>query len=275
MGVATTLLIFGASGDLTKRLLLPGIGALLERDGDRELTIYGADRAALSQQDFRERLEEALRDGGASESLIARHVERTRYYECDVADPDQLRAVIEKVSGDDRLVLYFALPPAVTAQACEALTKCDLPPRTHLALEKPFGFDLESARALNRVVAQLVPEDQIHRMDHFLGKSTVIDVMAVRFANLMMQTVWSADHIESVEISYDEELALENRGGYYYKAGALVDMIQSHLLQVMATVAMEQPAAITSRDLRDAKTAVLRATHIWDDDPHLSTHRGR
>lgn len=277
MGVATTLLIFGASGDLTKRLLLPGIGSLLERDSERDLTIIGADRAPLSQQDFRDRLEASLRTGGASTDLATRHGERTHYYECDVTNSDELRDVISQVSpgGEGRLVLYFALPPEVTAKACDALTRCDLPSKTHLALEKPFGFDLESARALNRVVARLVPENQIHRMDHFLGKSTVIDVMAVRFANRMMQAVWSADHIESVEISYDEELALEGRAGYYDRAGALVDMIQSHLLQVMAVVAMEQPAAITSEDLRDAKTAVLRATKIWDDDASVSTRRGR
>lgn len=272
---ATTLLIFGASGDLANRLLLPGIGALLARDPGRELKILGADRAPLSQKEFSHRLTSALASGGASADVAAQHGAKTHYFECDVSDANELRQVIYEAGGTDRLVLYFALPPAVAAQACEALTKCDIPDNTHLALEKPFGFDLESARALNRVVSRLVPEDQIHRMDHFLGKSTVIDVMAVRFANRMMQAVWSADHIESVEIFYDEELALENRAGYYDHAGALVDMIQSHLLQVLAVVAMEQPAAISSRDLRDAKSAVLRATRIWDDDPAAASFRAR
>lgn len=272
---ATTLLIFGASGDLTSRLLLPGIGALLARDPERRLKILGADRASLSQEDFAQRLTAALVAGGASRELAAAHAEKTHYFECDVTDADELGEIISRAGTAERLVLYFALPPAVAAQACEALTKCDIPNNTHLALEKPFGFDLESARALNRVVSRLVPEEQIHRMDHFLGKSTVIDVMAVRFANRMMQAVWSADHIESVEICYDEELALESRAGYYDHAGALVDMIQSHLLQVLSVVAMEQPAAVTSEDLRDAKSAVLRATRIWGDDPAAATFRAR
>lgn len=275
MSMSTTLLIFGASGDLTKRLLLPGIGALLERDPDRDVRILGADRADLSQKDFANLLHDGLINGGANSQLAEEHVQATKYFTCDVVDPDQLREVINAVSDTDRLVLYFALPPAVTAQACEALTKCDLPQNTHLAMEKPFGFDLQSAKDLNRIVARLVPEEQIHRMDHFLGKTTVIDVMAVRFANRMLQAVWSASDIESIEISYDEELALENRAGYYDHAGALIDMIQSHLLQVMAVVAMEPPSAISSRELRDAKAAVLRATRIWDDDATVATRRAR
>src|SRR5690625_783374 len=275
MSASTTLLIFGASGDLTKRLLLPGIGALLKREPGRDLRILGADRAPLSQPDFARFVTETLTVGGAPAPLAHDHGEKTNYFECDVTNPEQLREVISEAGRSDRLVLYFALPPAITAQACDALTKCDLPRNTHLAMEKPFGFDLDSARALNQIVARLVPEDHVHRMDHFLGKSTVIDVMAVRFANRMMQAVWSASDIESVEISYDEELALEKRAGYYDRAGELADQTHCHLLQVMSIVAMEPPSALTSEELRDAKTAVLRATRIWDDDASVSTRRAR
>src|SRR5690625_3720714 len=275
MSVSTTLLIFGASGDLTKRSLMPGIGALLEREPDRSVRILGADRVELSQDDFATLVRDALKTSGASTEVVEKQMAETAYFTCDVSNVEELRAVLSHTDPTHRVVLYFALPPAVTAASCEALTHVELPPNAHLAMEKPFGFDLKSARALNGVVAQLVPEDHVHRIDHFLGMTTVIDVMALRFANRMMQAVWSAHDIQSIEICYDENLALENRAGYYDNAGALVDMIQSHLLQVMAIVAMEPPASVTGTDLRDAKAAVLRATRIWDDDVVANTRRGR
>src|SRR5690625_7067331 len=119
-----------------------------------------------------------------------------------------------------------------------------------------------------------MPEEHMHRCDHIMGINTVIDVKAHRFANRMMQAVWSEQDIKTIEICYHEKLALENRASYYDHAGALVDMIQSHLLQVMAIVAMEPPASVTGTDLRDAKAAVLRAPRIWDDDVTASTRRG-
>src|SRR5690606_10841116 len=126
--------------------------------------------------------------------------------------------------------LYFALPPAVTVLACRALERVELPAGTVLALEKPFGTDRRCAEALNRQLLRLVPEKHIHRVDHFLGKSTVLNILGLRFANRIFGEVWSAEHIDRVEITFDETLALEGRAGYYDRAGALVDMIQSHLL---------------------------------------------
>ena len=144
-----------------------------------------------------------------------------------------------------------------------------------LALEKPFGTDEASARALNERLEALVPETQVFRVDHFLGKSTTLNLLGARFANRLLQPLWSADSIESVGIVYDEKLGLEGRAGYYDGAGALVDMIQSHLLQVLAVVAMEQPATIGEADFREATSAVLRATRVWDDDPTTSSWRAR
>ncbi len=271
----TTLLILGASGDLTRRLLLPGIGSLLEREPDRPVRIVGADRADLSGADFADRLGEALTEGGAAPEVVARLQQQTAYYPIDVTDASALGPVLEELSDTGRLVLYFALPPAVTERACRAMVGMDLAENVHLAMEKPFGHDQASARELNRVVARLAPDERVHRVDHFLGKSSVLDIMALRFANRMLQAVWSAEHIESIEIAYDESLALEGRAGYYDHAGALVDMIQSHLLQVMSVVTMEPPAEISDRELRDAKSAVLRATRLWDGDPATASRRGR
>ncbi|HLR27967.1 MAG TPA: glucose-6-phosphate dehydrogenase [Ruania sp.] len=271
----TTLLILGASGDLTKRLLLPGIGSLLEREPDRPVRIVGADRAELSQEDFAQRVVDALTDGGCPSQVAQRLRGDTTYYPVDVTDSGALGKILTDLGGAGRLVLYFALPPAVTERACRAMLDLDLAENVHLAMEKPFGHDEASARQLNAVVSHLMPDDRVHRVDHFLGKSTVLDVMALRFANRMVSAVWSAEHIESIEIAYDEALALEGRAGYYDHAGALVDMIQSHLLQVMSVVCMEPPFEISDRELRDAKSAVLRATRLWDDDPATATRRGR
>lgn len=275
MTIPTTLLILGASGDLTRRLLLPGLGSLLARDPRRPVRIVGADRTDLGNDAFADRLAQALAEGGASGDVITKHRRSTTYHQLDVTDSETFSAVLAGLGATDRLVIYFALPPAVTERACQALVSCRLPKDTHLAMEKPFGYDLASARSLNALVARLVSDDRVHRVDHFLGKSTVLDVIALRFANRPIQNVWSADDIESIEIAYDEELALEGRAGYYDHAGALVDMIQSHLLQVMSLVTMEPPSQISGRELRDAKSAVLRATRLWGDDPATATRRGR
>ena len=150
-----------------------------------------------------------------------------------------------------------------------------MPEGTILALEKPFGTDLDSARALNRRLEQLVPERQIHRIDHFLGKSTVLNLLGLRFANRIFESVWNADNIAEVEITFDERLALEGRAGYYDKAGALADMLQSHLLLVLALVAMEPPSSLEPDDLRGAMAQALRATRVWDGDAAAASRRAR
>lgn len=280
----STLVILGASGDLTRRLLLPGIGSLLELEPDRELRIIGADQQEMDPTTFSTLLAAALTEGGASREVVERVVGVSGYHAMDATNTDALDRLLRDAGaarpdatpdGERRIVLYFALPPAVTARVCEALVPLRLPDHVHLAMEKPFGRDEQSARELNALVDRLLPDDRVHRVDHFLGKSTVLDVMAIRFANRMFQSVWNAENIESIEIAYDEDLALEGRAGYYDHAGALQDMIQSHLLQVMALVTMEPPASITERDLRDATAAVLRATRLQGDDPVIASRRGR
>ncbi|PFG18579.1 glucose-6-phosphate dehydrogenase [Serinibacter salmoneus] len=278
MSQPSTLVILGASGDLTRRLLLPGVGSLLELEPERELRILAADRADLDAQAWQDRLQPALTEGGAPPEVVQAVAATSTYTSMDATDPVALNALLTQAAGEGgarRVVLYFALPPAVTERVCHAMLGLTLPRDLHLTMEKPFGHDEHSARALNTLVAHLVPDDQVHRVDHFLGKSTLLDIMAVRFANRLFSAVWSAEHIESIEIAYDESLALENRAGYYDHAGALRDMIQSHLLQAMALVTMEPPASITARDLRDATAAALRATTLWGGDAISGSRRAR
>ncbi|HEY0249870.1 MAG TPA: glucose-6-phosphate dehydrogenase, partial [Gryllotalpicola sp.] len=150
-----------------------------------------------------------------------------------------------------------------------------LPDGVRLALEKPFGVDEASAHALNQQLAVLAPEDHVFRVDHFLGTSGVLNILGTRFANRIVEPLLNNVHVESVEIVYDETLGLESRARYYDHAGALIDMIQSHLLQVLSVVAMEPPAALDALDVRDHKALTLRATQLWANDPAQASRRAR
>lgn len=265
------LVILGATGDLTSRLVLPALGQLLTNAPDRRIRLFGAGVDAMSDEQWRERVRTAFGENiGSGAGEI---VEHTAYVQADITDPAGLATVLARAGSMP--VLYFAVPPAVAQAACGALREIDLPEGLVLALEKPFGTDEASARAFNETLRALLPEERIFRIDHFLGRSTLLNVLGVRFANRLLEPVWSADHVESVLIRYDESLGLEGRAGYYDKAGALQDMIQSHLLQVLAFIAMEQPATLTATDLRGAKAAALRATRVWGDDPVGSSRRAR
>jgi glucose-6-phosphate 1-dehydrogenase len=270
----STFLLLGASGDLSGRLLLPALGELLEKEPEhRDVVLVGAGAEELSAEDWRERVRSSLATAEVDSDTVAAILKSTSYVQADVTDAEDLRRLVAE--GPPAPAIYFALPPAVTVAACEALRSVELPPGTVLACEKPFGTDAASAASLNHLLTQLVDEDHIQRVDHFLGRSTVLNVLGVRFANRLFEPLWNNQHIDSVTVVYDEQLTLENRARYYDRAGALADMIQSHLLQVMALIAMEPPASVTALDLRDAKTAVLRATRPWRDDPVRSSRRAR
>jgi glucose-6-phosphate 1-dehydrogenase len=268
---STTLLIIGASGDLTSRLLLPGIATLLAAQPDRRVAIVGADLQELGDDEWRSRVETAMGTGDPKGDAAKEVLSTTRYVAGDATDAKQLQALLDSIDCE-RLVIYFALPPKVTALVCATLERVGAPEGTILALEKPFGDSLERARELNALVARIVPEQQIFRIDHFLGLYTVLNLIGLRFANRLLQPVWDRDSIERVEVFYDETVTLEGRG-YYDSAGALRDMIQSHLLQIMAMIAMDPIRSIHERDLRDSIGALLRAARVVD--PVRDTRRGR
>lgn len=269
----TTLFVLGASGDLASRLLLPALGQLLTQFPERRIRLIGAGMDDWDDPHWREVVKTSFAKTESTGPAVEAVVTGASYRRSDVTLAADLEALLSEAEG--RAALYFALPPAVTAKACVALEGLTLPDGLILALEKPFGTSEASAHALNEQLQKLVPEDQVYRIDHFLGRSTVMNVLGVRFANRVFEPVWSSEHIESVVIRYDEALGLEGRAGYYDKAGALTDMIQSHLLQVLAVVAMEPIATLDARDLRDATGIVLRATSVWNDDPAGSSRRAR
>ncbi len=197
----------------------------------------------------------------------------TRYLSANTSSAKDLEQLLESSTGIP--ALYFALPPAVTAKAVETLKEVELPAGTVLVLEKPFGTDRRSAVELNGLLAQLVPQEQVFRVDHFLGTSTVLNVLGMRFTNRLFEPLWNRDHIARVEIVYDEELGLEGRAGYYDGTGAMVDMLQSHLLQVMALITMEAPTTVEATELRAAKSQAVRAVRLWGEDAVRASRRAR
>jgi glucose-6-phosphate 1-dehydrogenase len=268
-----TLVIFGALGDLTKRLLLPGLGQLLEHERHEGFHLIGVGRKAVADEEWRDEVRASFSAGGASGTQAGRVAEASSYLQADVTQPEDLKRIFAACTGVP--AFYFALPPAVTIASCAAMKGLSLPEHCVFGMEKPFGTDLSSAVELNRAVTTLVPENSVHRVDHFLGKSTVLNVLGLRFANRIFEQVWNRDNIDKVEIFFDEQLALENRAGYYDKAGALVDMIQSHLLLVMALVTMEPPSSLDADDLRGSMAQALRATRLWGGDARSSSRRAR
>jgi glucose-6-phosphate 1-dehydrogenase len=260
---AKTLLILGASGDLTARLLLPGLGGLLAAGGGDGLLLIGSGADDWDDGRWREQVKSSFAAAAGSE--VDRVAAGARYERADATAEDGLRGLL--AICEEPFVIYFALPPAVTRRVCEALSRIGVPESTRLVFEKPFGTDLAGARALNRLVTTIVAEDHIYRVDHFLGMSTVLDIVGLRFANRIFEPVLNAEHVAAVDVVFDEALGLEGRAGYYDGAGALIDMIQSHLLQVLSLIAMEPPPTLGERDLRDRRAEALRAVRVWDGDP--------
>jgi glucose-6-phosphate 1-dehydrogenase len=204
-----------------------------------------------------------LHGGEAARPAAGALADACTYLRGDATDPAALRDAL--AAGEGPAVIYLALPPPVFAPAIRAAAEAGLPEGSRMVIEKPFGEDLASARALNELLRTVLPEDAIHRVDHFLGKQTVQNLLGLRFANRLFEPIWNREHIERVDVVWDETLALEGRAGYYDRAGALRDMVQNHLLQVMTLVAMEPPPTLHERDLRDRKVDLLRAVRTPDD----------
>ncbi len=268
-----TLLLLGASGDLAKRYLLPGLGALVATGEVAGISLIGAGTQTWDDERWRTTVARAFASTGARGGDVDAVIRGARYLPADVTADADLRRLLDAVRGE--LILYFALPPAVTRRCCEVLATIGLPPGTRMVMEKPFGTDAASARALNQLLASMVPEERIFRVDHFLAMHTVLDLFGLRFANRIVEPLLTNEHVARVDIFSDESLGLEDRAVYYDKAGALVDVTQNHLLQVLALFAMDAPAELEGCEVRERKATLLRATHVWDDDPVTWSRRGR
>ncbi|MBO0807932.1 MAG: glucose-6-phosphate dehydrogenase, partial [Actinobacteria bacterium] len=206
--------------------------------------------------------------GPARDDIVA----ASRYQVLDLADPASVAACL---AGEGPVAVYLALPPSVFPAAIGAIRQAGLPPGSRLVLEKPFGEDLHSAASLNQLLAEAFDEQQIFRVDHFLAMTTVQALLGTRLANRVLEPLWNSAHIGEIEIIWEESLALEGRAGYYDGVGALKDMIQNHLLQILCLVAMEPPVSMGERDLRDRKVDVLRSVRPLDGAAVTDTRRAR
>jgi glucose-6-phosphate 1-dehydrogenase len=272
-GVDPTLfVIFGATGDLAKRKILPALYQLNAHGvTQRRCVILGVSRDPGSDDSaYRQFARDAIPGNVAPATDAAKWVdENVHYHSIGAGDPSDfaaLRARIESIEHEAGLVgnrvFYLSLPPQAFPSTIAGLGASGLNKSagsTRLVVEKPFGHDLDSARELNRLVHQFFDESQVYRIDHYLGKETVQNLLVFRFANAMFESLWNRDHVESVEITVAEELGVEQRAGYYDQAGALRDMVQSHLTQLLALVAMEVPTAFEATAIREEKVKALRA----------------
>ena len=266
---AHLFVIFGATGDLTRRKLVPALFRVMTANGvAHSLTLLGVGRTELDDVGFRTMVREALGSFLEDRSELAAWCDENVFYQASPQDAPlfDVRKRIEEIEADRRLpgnrVLYLALPPGPLPSTITALGEAGLatsPGWTRLVIEKPFGKDLESARLLNGLVHSHFAESQVYRIDHYLGKETVQNLLAFRFANLLFESSWNRDGVESVEITVAETLGLEGRAGYYDEAGVIRDILQSHLTQLLTLVAMDAPRDFDADSIRDEKVRLLKA----------------
>ena len=262
----STLVMFGATGDLARRMLLPSLYGL-DSDGllPDDLRIIGTARTDLDDAGFRERADEALKEhlpeGFYSTGIAERFLSRLHYVAIDITDPGSFSKLADRI-GDPchGVAIFLSTAPSLFKPTIDGLAGAGLACSTvRMALDKPLGTDLETSREINDAVHAHFPEDRTFRIDHYLGKETVQNLIALRFANLMFEPLWNSAHIDHVQITVAETVGLEGRGDYYEASGALRDMVQNHMLQLLALVAMEPPTNFDATAVRDEKVKVLRS----------------
>ncbi len=273
----TRMILFGGTGDLAARSIYPALAALAEigrlpdpfhvlATGSREQTAEEfAERVRMSLEEFAD---------DSSAEVKTRIVDLVTYGQADITEADQIVALVEALPGEGPLVAYLALPPSAFGDTIRGLHAAGLPEGSRLVIEKPFGEDLASAKELNVLVHERFPERTVFRVDHFLAKQTVHNVLGLRFANRLFEPLWSNQHIDSVAITFDETLALEGRAQYYDGTGALVDMLQNHLLQLLCLVAMDPPSDLEGDDFRDRKVSLLRAVRAVPEKSVRARYKG-
>ena len=262
--IADRLLLFGATGDLSKRMLLPSLCAL-DADGllDPKLEIVGTARSEMDDQGFRNFAREALEKFLPADrrGSVATFLNRLSYQPLDATQEDGFGKLAGKVGTPQQgLAIFLSTAPSLFEPTIRGLERASLTGDTvRIGLEKPLGTDLASSRIINDAVASAFPEDRIFRIDHYLGKETVQNLLALRFANILFEPLWNSAHIDHVQITVAETVGLEGRVGFYDDAGALRDMVQNHMLQLLSLVAMEPPSSFDATAVRDEKVKVLRS----------------
>ena len=254
------LVIFGITGDLARKMTFQALYRL-EHRGLLECPILGVASDDISVDELVERARKAIEGAGEkiNRKVFDRFAKRLSYVHGDVTDSALYDAVKKQIGSKSHCLFYLEMPPSLFAPIVERLAEAELLTGSRVAVEKPFGHDLKSAGELNTRLRAVLDEDQIFRVDHFLGKEPVVELEYLRFGNLALTELWNRNSISEIQITMAENFGVEDRGSFYDGVGALRDVVQNHLLQVLAGVAMEPPVGPSADDLNDKKADVLRA----------------
>ena len=267
-GRSDAVVFFGATGDLAYKQIFPALAGLV-RDESLDVPIIGVAKAGWNLDQFKKRAIESLRHCGITDTaLVDRLTRLLRYVDGDYNDPATFTALRQQLGQAQHPLHYLAVPPSLFGTVAEGLARSGAAKGGRLVVEKPFGRSRSSARELSRILARYFPEDAIFRIDHYLGKEPVQNILYTRFANSIFEPIWNRDHVASIQITMAEDFGVQDRGAFYDETGAIRDVVQNHLLQVLAQLTMDPPTGEEHEAVRDQKAALLKAVRPLEA-PHI------